>query len=100
MARTRAKFQVHAVTDHGHNKFVKLGAVYSRKEGTENYDFTKATPSGELTMSIDNPAAAVQFKPMRMYYLDIHECPEEAQSYDKDGNYKPHESENLNPKEA
>lgn len=39
MSRTRAKFVCHSVTDHGHNKTVKLGAVYSRKEGTENRDF-------------------------------------------------------------
>jgi hypothetical protein len=98
MAHTRAKFQCHHVTDHGHNKSVRLAPVYSRKEGTENYDFTKATPSGELTMSIDNPAAAVQFKPLRMYYLDIHECAEEQQSYGTDGVYKGFEAENLNPK--
>lgn len=88
MARTRAKFQCLSVTDHGWNKSVKLNVVYSRVDGTENYDFTKATPSGSMEMQIDNPAAAVQFKPQKYYYVDIEECPEQ------DPGYKP---ENLNP---
>lgn len=99
MARTRAKFQCHSVTDHGHNKQVSLGAVYSRKEGTEDYSFTKATPSGTVQMAIDNPESAVQFKPLRLYYVDFIECPEEMQSYDLDGKHKGNNPpmENLNP---
>lgn len=89
MARTRAKFQCLSVTDHGHNKSVKLGVVYSRKEGTENRDFTKATPSGTIEMSIDNPAAALQFIPQKYYYVDFVQCPEEAEGWGK--------PENLNP---
>lgn len=91
MARTRAKFQCLSVTDHGWNKSVKMQVVYSRKEGEENYDFTKATPSGTMEMTIDNPHAAVQFKPQRYYYVDIEECPEEKQGTG-------HKPENLNPR--
>jgi hypothetical protein len=90
MARTRAKFQCLSVTDHGWNKTVKLQVVYSRKEGEENYDFTKATPSGTIEMTIDNPVAAVQFKPQSYYYVDFQECSEQGQ-----GARQP---ENLNPK--
>lgn len=89
MARTRAKFQCLSVTDHGWNKSVKLGVVYSRKDGTENRDFTKATPSGTIEMQIDNPAAAVQFIPQKYYYVDFTLAPEDA-----------HKPENLNPTEA
>lgn len=92
MARTRAKFMCHSVQDHGHNKTIRLGVVYSRKDGTENRDFTKATPSGTIEMSIDNPAAAVQFKPLHYYYVDFQECPD--QNPDKPYGYEP---ENLNP---
>lgn len=85
---TRAKFQCLNVTDHGHNKTVRLQAVYSRKEGTESHDFTTATPSGTLEMTINNPKASVQFVPLRNYYLDISECPEASQTYDADGKHK------------
>jgi hypothetical protein len=101
MARTRAKFQCLSVTDHGWNKTVRLQVVYSRVEGTENYDFTKATPSGTVEMTIDNPAAAVQFVPQRYYYVDFEECPEEQQPNEKSSPYQKkdfkHKPENLNP---
>ena len=67
---------------------MKLGVVFSRKEGTENRDFTKAAPSGTIEMQIDNPAAAVNFKPQAYYYVDFTECGEQGP------NYQP---ENLNP---
>lgn len=85
--RTRAKFICNWVKDCGNGeKIIQLGVVYSRVEGTENHDFTKATPSGHIEMQIDNPAAAVQFKPKRFYYVDFIETGEDS--------YK---SENLNP---
>lgn len=101
---TRAKFQCLSVTDHGWNKTIKLQVVYSRKEGEENYDFTKATPNGTIEMQIDNPHAAVQFVPQRLYYVDFTECPEVKQPVErgkvtqKEG-YR-HEGENLNPKSS
>lgn len=88
MATTRAKFRCDWVRDHGDNKLVHLSVVYSRKEGTENRDFTKATPNGFVEMQIDNPAAAVIFKPGRYYYCDFTECSEQGPGY---------QPENLNP---
>lgn len=44
-------------------------------------DFTKATPSGDITLSIDNPAAAVVFKPQHYYYVDFTECSEQGAGY-------------------
>lgn len=87
---TRAKFQCLSVTDHGWNKTIKLGVVYSRKDGEENKDFTKATPSGTIEMQIDNLAAAVQFVPQQYYYVDFSPAPVDA-------NQKPIHGENLNP---
>lgn len=89
MARTRAKFRCHWVQDHGDNKLVQLGVAYSKVQGTEDADFTKATPSGSITMQIDNPAAAVQFRPGAFYYVDFEECPQAQQ----DG----YVAETLNP---
>jgi hypothetical protein len=48
----------------------------SHKGSPENTSFWEATPSGELTMVITNPAAALQFVPGRCYYLDVSEAPE------------------------
>lgn len=98
---TRAKFQCLSVTDHGWNKTVRLQVVFSRKEGEENYDFTKATPNGTVEMTIDNPNASVQFVPQRHYYVDFTECPEDKQPNERGKvtqkvGFK-HVSENLNP---
>jgi len=52
-------------------------------------------------MTIDNPNAAVMFKPQRYYYVDFEECPEDKQSYDLATKYHKkdfrQEPENLNP---
>lgn len=71
---TRAKFRCTAVEDYGYNKKVKLSAVYegSLGENEENKRFTKATPSGEIWMTIDNPDASVQFVPNKEYYVEFY----------------------------
>lgn len=38
---------------------------------TENARFTTATPSGEIRMTIDNPAAMEQFQTGKSYYVDF-----------------------------
>lgn len=85
----RAKFTCNSVEDFGPSKKVTLSPVYEGALGPneENKRFTKATPSGQLWMTIDNPAAAVQFKPGRSYYLDVSEAPADqwnAWAYDGD----------------
>lgn len=74
---TRAKFVCRSVEDFGQSKKITLGVVYEGSLGAheENKRFTKATPSGECWMTIDNPDASVQFKPGSYYYFDIHEVP-------------------------
>lgn len=73
---TRAKFRCVAVEDYGVSKKVKLSAVYAPDANGEDKNFTKATPSGELWMTIDNPAASCQFVPNKNYYIDISQVPE------------------------
>lgn len=66
----RAKFRVHSVEQHSdEGQTVKLHPVYSGSE--ENKSFSKWTPSGELSMSITNPAALGFFAEGQEYYLDI-----------------------------
>lgn len=72
----RAKFKCNSVTDNGYNKNANLTAVYG-KEG-ENADFSKATPSGTLSMSIDKDTlASTLFDPLKDYELLIREWPKE-----------------------
>lgn len=74
---TRAKMRCDAVEKYAHNSKVKLSVVYEGELGPneENKRFTKATPSGEVWMTIDNPAAVCQFVPGRNYYVDFSEAP-------------------------
>lgn len=80
MASVRAKFKVVAVETYetpAGSARVKLCPVHSSLiNGTwvvneENKSFWQATPSGELTMQINNPEAAKKFKPGQEYYLDF-----------------------------
>lgn len=74
---TRAKFRCSSVEDYGQSKKVSLEVVYEGELGQneENKRFTKASPAGHVWITIDNPAASVQFKPGREYYVDFHEAP-------------------------
>lgn len=74
---TRCKFVCNSVEDYGSSKKVNLSVVYEGSLGTneENKRFTKATPSGQCWLTIDNPAASVQFVPGRYYYSTFEEAP-------------------------
>ena len=66
----RAKFHCNSVNHNEYNRNVNLTAICG-KEG-ENADFTKATPVGELNISISNDVPASDFfVPGQNYYLDF-----------------------------
>lgn len=72
----RAKFRCVVVEDYGQSKKVKFTAVCSAPgEIGENERFTRYTPSGEMWMTVDNPAASEQFVPGEFYYLDMTPAP-------------------------
>lgn len=73
---TRAKFRCTSVEDFGVSKKVKLAVVYAPDANGEDAGFTKATPSGEFWMTVDNPAASCQFEAGKSYYVDISPVPE------------------------
>jgi hypothetical protein len=52
---------------------VKFRTVYEGNalNTTENEQFMKATPWGEIRMGIDNPAALEQFAVGKSYYVDF-----------------------------
>ena len=69
----KAKFRVNSIEEFEYQKRVKMSAVYGN-EG-ENADFCKATPSGQLEMSIDKDAiAASLFEVGKSYYLTFDEA--------------------------
>lgn len=71
----RAKFRVSSVTDYGANqgKRIVLNAVADNNT-PENERYHRYTPSGELSIAIDNPAASDQFAPGKEFYLDFTEA--------------------------
>jgi hypothetical protein len=74
MDMIKAKFKCNSVTNYGHNKSAQLSAVYG-KEG-ENADFAKATPSGQITIAIDNDTPASDFiEPNQDYYVYFEKVP-------------------------
>lgn len=66
----RAKFFVESVKPYNDEATtVRLRAVTSGSE--ENKSFWKYTPSGEIQMTISNPAAVAQFVEGQEYYIDF-----------------------------
>lgn len=63
-----------------YSESVRLSPVCGGTNSPEDNSFAKATPGGKLELNVDNPAVKGFFKPGRKYYVDIHECPEEAQN--------------------
>lgn len=68
----RAKFTCHTVAHYAYGrKKVSLTPVTAIPPTEENKAFWKATPSGQIEMTIDNPDAAMQFEPGKAYYVDF-----------------------------
>ena len=68
----RAKFRLTEVTEmhFGAGKRLKFTAEYDTSI-PEDARFQKATPWGEFSMLVDNPAALEQFELGKPYYFDI-----------------------------
>ena len=84
----RGKFRLSAITRVAYNPqavLVKLEAVLD--DGIEeNARFAKATPSGSVTMQIDNQSAANQFSGLGQYfYVDFTPCVETQEEGLKQG---------------
>lgn len=71
--QVRAKFRCNSVEYfEGASRKVRLSPVYPGADATEeDRAFWKYTPSGELTMQIDNPPASEMFVPGASYYVDF-----------------------------
>lgn len=85
----RAKFRCSTVEQMG-SPVIKDGKVTDEQEITSekvtfypvyaekgpNKVWSTATPSGQITMTINNKAAHGHFKPGKCYYVDFFEAPE------------------------
>lgn len=76
MDRVRAKFRCDSIEYHqtaaAGPRTVKLQPVYPGQNASEeDKAFWKYTPSGQLSMYIDNPPAADLFEIGKTYYLDF-----------------------------
>lgn len=52
-------------------QIVKLNPSFANKPEDPNHAFWKATPTGSLEMTINNPAVFGFFKPGTSYFLDF-----------------------------
>ena len=68
-----AKFKVQNINDYGAYRQVCLAPVYSSDKSSPNYSWSQATPSGELKMTITNPAAFEQFAVGKSFLMKFSE---------------------------
>jgi hypothetical protein len=69
----RGKFVLNSITNHSWSPTAQtfnFGAVYDNTT-EENKRFAKYTPSGTLSMTVDNPPAQEFFELGKSYYLDF-----------------------------
>jgi hypothetical protein len=74
----RAKFECDRVTRKGNIEEAHLRAVYGGSSNKEDNEFSEATPTGELTISISNEKARGFLKEGTQYYLDFTEARQPA----------------------
>ena len=72
----RAKFSCVSVKAMANNMAeIVCQAVNRGNSNADNEQWSKWTPSGNLTMSCTNPEATAQFTPGKDYFLTIEEVP-------------------------
>ena len=72
--------QIQSVTQYLSQEEIKLSAVCSKGFGpegeSEDNTYARFTPSGEVRLTISNPALHGKFKPGQKFYLDFTEASE------------------------
>lgn len=58
-------------------EYVRLNAVYG-KDGSANASWSQATPSGQVTLTISNPAAWGHLQQGKFYFVDFSDAGEDA----------------------
>jgi len=69
----RGKFKLHEVTQTawgGDGRTLVFMAEYD-PDSPEDQSYSKATPTGRIQITVDNPAALEQFELGKAYYVDF-----------------------------
>lgn len=70
--KVRAKFYIESVTLSEHSDTVKMRAVYEgAAANAEDNTFAEATPSADVSMTVNNKAVRGFFKPGQKFYADF-----------------------------
>ncbi len=75
MAMTRCKMRCELNEAQGDAAHLRLSPVYDPNPDSENGQFFKYTPSGQLELWVVNPAVSAQFEVGKEYYIDIADAP-------------------------
>jgi len=69
----RAKFKVVSITEHDGNSAARTIKLEPRYDETipEDRRFAQATPTGEMSIYVNNPAAVEYLTLGRLFYLDF-----------------------------
>lgn len=73
----RLKMVINTVKRHANNdgtiqaEEITASAVCSDKEGSANKEWSKWTPCGSLSFTVNNPAAFGRVLPGQFYYVDL-----------------------------
>jgi hypothetical protein len=73
-----AKFFVQTITENAHQKDCKQITLSPVSRGEENKEWSKYTPSGNITLGILNEAASAQFLLGEEYLITFEHAPKPA----------------------
>ena len=82
--KTRLKMVVNTVKRHANNdgtiqaEEITLSAVYSDKEGAVNKQWSKWTPTGNLSFQVNNENVFGKILPGQFYYVDLIQCEKDS----------------------
>lgn len=74
----RGKFMVVEITEYSWSATARKITFRPEYDSTlpEDQKYAKSTPSGEISMTVDNPPAIEQLKLGKKFYVDFTEVPE------------------------
>lgn len=78
MSTVHARFYVSQITEYSYGQGTKEVTLQAVSRGPENKEWSAATPSGRIVMTINNTAAAAQFFTGKEYLVTFELAPDPA----------------------